>query len=168
MEFFPMKQVDRVSSPLGTIRKKAVWGCRSLGVALVAVSLFAACEQAPRSIVGPTAITGAAFNSEGSAEERWGSLGQGVMHSAANESGFVCALGPFGRADDSHATISNSGNETVVCSGKTAASPDQAQLIEGFPCSLHFGDGDPTTPDVTTDSRAVVSPSGHVTLVCKS
>ena len=51
---------------------------------------------------------------------------------------------------------------------KTEAAPAKAEHIEGFPCLLNFGDGDPATPDITFNSRAVVTPSGHVTLVCKS
>lgn len=159
-----MKQVDR-SSSLGTVRKKAVWGGRAL--ALLAVSVFTACEQAPRSLVGPTATINAGSQAKKSGNE-WGARSQGSKPSATNDSGFACALGPNGQADKSHATRSASGNETVVCTAKTEAAPEKAEQIEGFPCLLHFGDGDPTTPDITFDSRAVVTPSGHVTLVCKS
>jgi hypothetical protein len=45
--------------------------------------------------------------------------------------------------------------------------PPKAFILENFACGLRFGDGDPETPD-TTDSRLVVTPSGHVTLVCQS
>ena len=159
-----MKQVDR-SSSLGTVRKKAVWGC-SLA-ALVAVSSFTACEQAPRSLLGPTASVSAGRHAVSDADN-WGARGKGVTRSAANDSEFFCALGPYGAADKSHATISNSGNETVVCTGQAPVAPDKTLKVEGFPCALHFGDGDPATPDVTFDSRAVVTPSGHVTLVCQS
>jgi hypothetical protein len=138
------------------------------GLVLVLICLGGGCQQTPRSALGPSAIGGTALNVEGSSEGAWGSRGHGVMHSAANESGFTCGLGPFGPADDSHATISDSGNETVTCSGKTSASVDKTQIMEGFECLLHFGDGDPTTRDVTFDSRAVINPSGHVTLVCES
>lgn len=160
-----MKQVDR-SSSLGTVRKKAVWGGRAL--ALLAVSVFTACEQAPRSLLGPTAAISAGSQAKKSDNNQWGARSQGSKTSAANDSGFVCALGPYGPAEKSHATKSASGNETVVCTGKTEAAPEKAQHIEGFPCLLHFGDGNPATPDFTSDSRAVVTPSGHVTLVCKS
>lgn len=158
-----MKQGNRASS---TIRKKAVWGCRA--AALVVVSSLTACEQAPRALLGPSAAVSAGRHADTDSDVRWGSNGQGVMHSAANESGFVCSLGPFGSTDNSHATISNSGNETVVCTGQAPVAPDKTQQLEGFPCGLHFGDGDPSTPDVTFDSRAVITPSGHVTLVCES
>ena len=119
-------------------------------------------------MVGPTGAS-AGSQAQQPSENGWGSSrSHGDRHSASNESGFFCALGPFGAADDSHATMSASGNETVVCTGKTAAAPDKAEHVEGFPCLLHFGDGDPGTEDITFDSRAVVTPSGHVTLVCKS
>ena len=160
-----MKYVDRASS-VETVRKKAVWGCRA-GFAVVVLSAFTACEQAPRSMLGPTASVSAGRHAETDGDN-WGAKGQGVLRSTANDSGFFCALGPYGAADSSHATISNSGNETVVCTGKAAVGPDKNTQIEGFPCRLHFGDGDPSTPDITFDSRAVVTPSGHVTLVCKS
>ena len=161
-----MKYVDRAAS-VETVRKKAVWGCRA-GFAVVVLSAFTACEQAPRSMIGPSAAKVTAGRHAESGDVKWGARGQGVIHSAAKDSGVFCNLGPYGAAEESHATLSNSGNETVVCTGKTPASPDKAEKIEGFRCLLHFGDGDPTTPDVTFDSRAVVTPSGHVTLVCKS
>ena len=40
--------------------------------------------------------------------------------------------------------------------------PKSASHIEDFACDLHFGLG------TTTDSRAVITPSGRVSLVCKS
>ena len=130
-----------------------------VGAVLVVVSLIAACQQAPRSVVGPSAIGGAALN-DSSDDVRWGSaLQDGITHSAANYSGFQCLLGGV-PAHTSHATISNSGNQTLVCSGQTTANPDRAEHTEGFPCLLHFG-------GTTYDSRRVVSPSGHATLVCK-
>src|SRR5688572_305397 len=144
------------------LRKKAVWGCRA--AALVVVSALTACEQAPRSMLGPTATVSAGRHADTS-NERWGAEGKGVMHSAATDSGFPCFLGGV-PAEHSHATVSNSGNETVVCSGDTPLRPDSAQHFE-FPCLLHFGDGDPTTPDVG-ESKITVTPSGHATLVCKS
>lgn len=147
---------------------KAARHAVSLGVAVAVISFFTSCQQAPKSLVGPTGAS-AGSQAQQPPENGWGSSrSHGDKHAAANESGFFCALGPYGAADDSHATMSASGNETVVCTGKTAAAPDKAETIEGFPCLLHFGDGDPGTEDITFDSRAVVTPSGHVTLVCKS
>ena len=132
-----------------------------VGAVLVVVSLIAACQQAPRSVVGPSAMGGAALHADSSTEDRFGSLEHGNS-SAATDSGFECALGPgYGVTEDTHATISNSGNETVVCSGNTPFPPARAELLEGFPCELRFGDGD------TTDSRRVITPSGQITLVCK-
>ena len=145
------------------IRKKAVWGFRT-GAAVMIVSAFTACEQAPRSMLGPTAAVSAGRHAN-TPGERWGAEGKGVMNSAATDSGFHCSLGGT-PAEHSHATVSNSGNETVVCTGDTPFRPDSAQHFES-PCFLHFGDGDPTTPDVG-EAKIIVTPSGHVTLVCKS
>jgi hypothetical protein len=139
-----------------------------LGVAVAVVSFFTSCQQSPRALVGPTGAS-AGSQAQQPSENSWGSSRtHGDKHAASNESDFFCGLGPYGAADSSHATMSASGNETVVCTGKTEANPDRAEKIEGFPCLLHFGDGDPGTEDITFDSRAVVTPSGHVTLVCKS
>lgn len=142
----------------------------SVGAAVAVVAFFTSCQQAPRSVVGPSlpGLSAGTQAQKSSTPPGWGSRSQGDKHSADNESGFFCALGPYGEAEKSHATRSASGNETVVCTGKTEAAPDRAEKVEGFPCLLHFGDGDPATEDITFDSRAVVTPSGHVTLVCKS
>lgn len=156
-----MQQVDRAAS-LTTIRKKAVWGFRKkavwgCGTAFVVVSAFTACEQAPRSMLGPTAAVSAGRHAATS-NERWGAEGKGV-HSAATDSGFPCFLGgPL--AEHSHATMSPSGNETVVCSGDTPFGFDRAEHVDG-PCLLHFGQG-------LGDAHITITPSGHVTLVCKS
>jgi hypothetical protein len=141
------------------LRKKAVWGCRA--AALVVVSALTACEQAPRSMLGPTATVSAGRHAD-TANERWGAEGKGVMHSAATDSGFPCFLGGV-PAEHSHATVSNSGNETVVCSGDTPLRPTTDHGAEhlDFPCLLHFGQG-------FGESQITVTPSGHVTLVCKS
>ncbi len=147
---------------------KAARRAVSLGVAVAVVSFFTSCQQSPTSLVGPTGAS-AGSQAQKPSENSWGSSRtHGDKQSASNESDFFCALGPYGAADNSQATMSASGNETVVCTGKTEAAPDKAQKLEGFPCLLHFGDGDPGTEDITFDSRAVVTPSGHVTLVCKS
>lgn len=157
-----MKQVDRPSS-LGTVRKKAVWGSRA-GAVIFIVSAFTACEQAPRFMLGPTAAVTAGRHANTS-NERWGAEGKGDKRSAETESGFDCFLAGV-QAENSHATLSASGNETVTCSGDTPSRPDHAEHFE-FPCLLHFGDGDTTTPDFG-ESKITVTPSGHVTLVCKS
>ena len=138
------------------------------GAAFAIVSALAACQQAPSSLVSPTA-TNAGSQAQKADDGNWGARDRDLKSSADNASGFDCLLGPYGFADESHATRSASGNETVTCHGKTAAAPDSAQHIEGFPCLLRFGgDGDTKTEDITFDSRAVVTPSGNVTLVCKS
>jgi hypothetical protein len=95
------------------------------------------------------------------AGEVYGSLSQGVMHSAANDSGFPCQFGTFGIATHSHATVSDSGNQTLHCSGKTAFKGERLEL-EGFPCPLHY------EGEVTLDSRFMINPSGHAQLMCQS
>ena len=95
------------------------------------------------------------------AGEVYGSLSQGVMHSAANDSGFPCQFGMFGIATHSHATVSNSGNQTLHCSGKTEFTGERFEL-EGFPCPLHY------EGEVTLDSRFSINPSGHAQLMCQS
>jgi hypothetical protein len=95
------------------------------------------------------------------AGEVYGSLTQGVMHSAANDSGFPCQFGTFGIATHSHATISDSGNQTLHCSGKTAFTGEPVEL-EDFPCPLHY------EGEVTTDSRFSINPSGQAHLMCQS
>ena len=139
-------------------------------IALVAlcVSVFVACEQAPKSVLGPTASVIAAPTShlEVSLSDEYGALPQRLVASrASQESDFGCRLGPFGIADQSHATRAASGNEILVCQGEADATfvlPDKAEIIEGFACALHF-DG-----TITTDSRLVLTPSGHVTLTCRA
>ena len=94
------------------------------------------------------------------AGEVFGSLTQGVMHSAANDTGFPCQFGPFGVAEHSHATISNSGNQTLHCSGRVAGTGERVEA-EGFPCPLHYEGA------ITTDSRLFITPSGQAHLMCK-
>jgi hypothetical protein len=49
-----------------------------------------------------------------------------------------------------------------VCTGSTASTGEQgATILTGFPCGLPSG-------TITTDSRLVLTPSGHVTLSCKA
>jgi hypothetical protein len=139
--------------------------CR-IALAVICVATFAACEQAPNVVLSPTAsIAGTpASNLEVSPSDHWGALPQPLLATnAAQESGFACGLGPFGVADRSHATQSASGNQTLVCQGQAAATvvlPDKAQIFEGFGCALHF-DG-----TITTRSKLVFTPSGHLTLTC--
>ena len=118
-------------------------------------------QRAPRIALVTFFLVGSFAALDLSADEVFGSLTQGVSHSAAQESGFPCQFGPFGTAEHSHATVSSSGNQTLHCSGKTAFTGEHFEL-EGFPCPLHF-DG-----AVTTDSRLSINPSGHANLFCKS
>lgn len=72
---------------------------------------------------------------------------------------FLCAMGPYGLTTDSHATISDAGNVTLICNTTTATPPDRAERqFEGVPCSVFVG--------VTTDSYVLVSPNGNVKLYC--
>src|SRR5688500_9566601 len=115
-------------------------------IALVAicVSMFAACEQSSNPVLGPTASVAPApaSNLEVSPGDSWGAMSQGLLVTKATQvSDFTCRLGPFGIAEQSHATRSRSGNQTLVCHGRAAATfvlPDKAQILEGFPCALHF------------------------------
>ena len=116
---------------------------------------------APRIALVTFFLVGSFATLDLSADEVFGSLTQGVSHSAAQESGFPCQLGPFGIAEHSHGVVSDSGNQTLHCSGKTALTGERLEL-EGFPCLLHF-DG-----EVTTDSRLSINPSGHANLFCQS
>lgn len=95
------------------------------------------------------------------AGEVYGSLTQGVMHSAATDSGFPCQFGPFGMATQSHATISDTGNQNLHCSGDTPATGERFEA-EGFPCPLHYDN------QVTTDSRLMITPSGQAHLMCQA
>jgi hypothetical protein len=137
-------------------------------IALVAicVATLAACEQPPNLVLSPTASVDPAptSNLEVSPSDYWGAVSQGLLATKATQvSDFTCRLGPFGIADQSHATRSRSGNQTLVCHGRAAATvvlPDKTQILEGFPCALHF-DG-----AITTRSKLVFTKSGHLTLTC--
>jgi hypothetical protein len=64
-----------------------------------------------------------------------------------------CELGPFGLADHSNFVSTPIGNESLVCTGATAAAgQEQATILTGFPCVMPSG-------TVTTDSRLVLTPS---------
>ena len=103
----------------------------------------------------------------------WGATGPlGLHHSATTDSGFECTLGLFGPATNSHATLSNSGNETVTCSGSfpdAAGLPASAFVQKGqVACELHFTDEDGDgAGDSSIDSQVVIAPSGQVTLTCQ-
>jgi hypothetical protein len=140
--------------------------CR-IALAVILGATLAACEQAPHSVLGPTPSVAAppTLNVELSPGDYWGAMPERrlAMAKASQQSGFACRLGPFGIADQSHATRSASGNQTLVCHGQADATfvpPEKAQILEGFACALHF-DG-----TITTRSKLVFTPSGHITLTC--
>jgi hypothetical protein len=124
----------------GKPQRKAVWGA---------------------TIVLAFAFMTIAVPAQPAASELMGSLTVGVMHSAAQESGFPCGL-PGGVTTQSHATISDSGNQTLHCVGDTPVAPDRRIVEEGFPCALHY------EGEVTLDSRIMITPGGQVILTCKS
>lgn len=90
-----------------------------------------------------------------------GALETGTHNSAGVAKGFLCGTGPGGLTTQSHATISNSGNETLFCQGQLATPPPQAIRVNGLLCGLFFG-------GLTTNSRLVITAGGPVNLVCKS
>lgn len=155
-----------------------------LAVLGVLAASVAACQASGSMATpaGPTAAAaGVASNVKASEsaeaspwlEGRWGALAPlGVHHSAATESGFDCTLGPFGLATNSHAAISDSGNETVTCSGSF---PDDPRLPpsavvqkDQVACDLHFTDNDGDgAGDKSSDSQLVITPSGQVSLTCQ-
>jgi hypothetical protein len=145
---------------------------RSTFIALAAILAIqvAACGHDPIAVVGPTlaSVTPAPAATAGSggrlsvaSEMQWGAQALWSVASIGQIGGFTCVLGPFGTTDDSHFTVSASGNELMVCNGDTAFLPDQAFMLEGFPCQLPSG-------TVAIESRLVITPSGHATLTCRS
>lgn len=137
-------------------------------VLLAAVTVtLTACQQSPTSVLGPSpaAVGTSAAHFDTSSNELAGALTQGVHHSAATDSGFACVF-PFGLglAEESHATRSDSGNQTLTCHAEAPPfiTPDSARQFEGFPCAMHY-DG-----TVTTDSKLLITPSGNMTLSCHS
>lgn len=90
----------------------------------------------------------------------------GEPHSALVASGFSCGIGsiggfPFVLTTDSHTTISNSGNETLICRGNLPAGtePAKAQVQTGFLCG--------TFSALTTNSKQIITPAGEITLKCQ-
>jgi hypothetical protein len=130
----------------------------------VFVLTLSACEHSSVAVVGPSMNVPSlsATGLESSAEGMWGVTATGVVRTGGQQTDFTCFLGPFGVAERAHFTVSASGNASLVCSGKvTAAPPDKAIEFAAFPCALPSG-------DVTIDSRAVFTPSGHVSLTCQA
>jgi len=139
---------------------------RVTGLALLCIFIGAltACERAPSSPLAPTALDIASNAAQFHLDplDTWGAAATNRTMAASQSSGFFCALGPFGVAEQSHHVVSASGNESLVCSGMaTAPAPEQALILKDFPCMLPSG-------RVTTDSHFVFTPSGHATLNCQS
>lgn len=132
-------------------------------VLVVAALVLAGCGQARVSMLGPTPLNvGANVTLGETTEPISGALEQGETHSAGQQSGFLCLIRGFGTTTDSHATISNSGVETLVCRGETTLTPPFADVSEGEPCRLFF------SGDITFNSHLVITPSGQVVLTCSS
>ena len=163
-------------------------GVRLVAIFVAALLLFA-CQKSFPSVVGPSAIAPGALASEAEITPSllpgtWGALPASagfarlapddVDSGALNDSGFRCSFGGgLGVTIDSHATLSPSGNETVVCTGQAAEGvvlPAKTVVLNGeVPCQLRFGpDADPSTPDITFDSHVTLTSTGQITLVCKS
>jgi hypothetical protein len=139
---------------------------RTSPAALIAVlaCTLAACEQGRTSLTGPTPVTltsGVTLHSEESLPELYGALTQGEMHSAAQASGFPCSLGPFGVTEQSHATISDSGNQTLVCRGENPLPGGSAETIPLPVCALHYA-------DAAGSGSLLLTPSGEVIFTCQS
>ena len=125
-----------------------------VGLAVIALG---ACQRSTLSVLGPSSLTnGNTQLASESSPPLFGAGETGTHNSAGTASGFPCLL--FGtRAEQSHATVSNSGNQTMHCSGKTDL-PEQQLTV---PCPLFFGGVDP-------EGEFTVNPSGHASLKCKA
>lgn len=91
-----------------------------------------------------------------------GALESGTHESAGVARGFLCGLFVT-LTTDSHATISNSGIQTLQCHGDfdpALLGLTRAVKIEGLPCFLHFG-------GMTTDSQLIATPGGKMHLHCR-
>lgn len=97
------------------------------------------------------------------ADEVWGAMETGDHQSAGVAKGFLCGTGPGGLTRKSHATVSDSGNETLTCQGQlpTGTEPPEAVILKGILCGLYFGGS-------TTNSRVVITPGGVVNLRCQT
>ena len=123
----------------------------------LAVIVLGACQRSNLSVLGPSILANdkTQLASESSLP-LFGAWETGTHNSAGTASGFACGI--FGaRGDQSHATISDSGNQTIHCSGQTEL-PEQQLIV---PCLLFFGGVDP-------EGEFTVNPSGHASLKCKS
>lgn len=90
-----------------------------------------------------------------------GALEPGEHGSATVASGFLCGV-YYTLTTDSHATLSNSGNETLTCRGDLPGHitpPLKAVIWNGIPCNLRFS-------GVATGSKLVTTPAGELILKC--
>lgn len=129
-----------------------------VAIVALAVLLLGACQRSNVSVLGPSILLNHQSQLAGIADPvpLFGAGETGTHNSAGQESGFACFL--FGtRAEQSHATISESGNQTMHCSGKTDL-PAQELTV---PCPLFFGGVDP-------EGEFTVNPSGHASLKCQA
>ena len=101
----------------------------------------------------------------------FGALPLGRHNSAAQESGFDCNVGGP-TTTNSHATISDSGKQTLVCHGHTQLTPSnfcsdtQGACIVSVRCGLRFPDE--SGQAVVGEGRFIVTPSGEAHLICHS
>ncbi|NIM48759.1 MAG: hypothetical protein GTN78_10345 [Gemmatimonadales bacterium] len=132
---------------------------RTTALAALATTLaLVACTEA--SSVAPTDTP--VFD-VASPEVQWGAMETGTHSSAAVAKGFPCGVGPAGITTQSHATLSNSGKETLHCHGQMPAGtePQKAVILRGVLCGLHFG-------GFTTNSKVEITPGGRVNLRCQT
>ena len=123
----------------------------------LAMIVLGACQRSNLSPLGPSVLTSERTQPASQLyEPLFGALEIGTHNSAGQASGFACSL--FGTpAEQSHATISNTGNQTQHCSGQTNL-PEQQLIV---PCPLFFGGVDP-------EGEFTVNPSGHASLKCQA
>jgi hypothetical protein len=98
---------------------------------------------------------------------QFGAAESGTHNSAGVARGFQCWVGPdAGYTWDSHETVSNSGYQTIWCQGTQPFPPPRTVILQGcidipMECTFFFGGS-------TCDYKAILSPNGNVTLMCKS
>jgi len=101
------------------------------------------------------------------AEAQYGASESGTHNSAGVARGFQCWVGPdAGYTWQSHETVSNSGQQTIWCRGTQPSPPPRTVILKGctdipMECTFYFGGS-------TCDYRAILSPDGSVTLMCRS
>ena len=123
---------------------------------ILGTALGLACAENPTEVEYP--VPSPSF--EVSSVDFVGSLETGIHNSAAVASGFPCStLSTI--TYESHATISDSGNQLLWCMGTHDFVLDETLIITNQNCALHF-DG-----QHTTDSKVVLNPTGAAILICR-